>query len=92
MSTKSVFISLFLLLGFIELKGQTFSQINYPEDTTNFANPERGFYHADPNVDYENLRAYRQAGITKSSVCSTTRPRNNHCRSHSGAGLRCLRR
>ncbi|RLD71478.1 MAG: hypothetical protein DRJ10_19425, partial [Bacteroidetes bacterium] len=48
----------------ISVKSQTFSNINYEQSFENFANPDRGFYHAINNVDYDNLISYRDEGIS----------------------------
>ncbi len=61
---KNLLFSLLFLFGFIELNGQTYTQIDYAEDTTNFPNPERGFYHSETSVNYNALLSYRSEGIT----------------------------
>jgi len=61
---KVFFSFLFLLNMIISVKSQTFSNINYEQSFENFANPDRGFYHAINNVDYDNLISYRDEGIS----------------------------
>ena len=64
MTIKNSLLFLLLMFGFFNLKGQTVTHIVYAEDTTNFPNPERGFYHADASVNYDNILSYRKEGIT----------------------------
>ena len=61
---KHVLISFLLLISFSGLKGQSFTQITYKNDQSNFTNPERGFYHAISYIDYNDLLSYRKEGIS----------------------------
>jgi hypothetical protein len=66
MLSIAIFISLYS-----SISAQTFSAHTYTEDATNFANPERGFYHhtevkaSNYNLLNETtLKGYRNEGIT----------------------------
>ncbi len=67
---SSIILCCILSIAF-ESTAQTFKDVTYTEDNTNFANPERGFYHHTEtrSSDYgllneSTLRNYRTEGIT----------------------------
>ncbi len=62
---KSILITFCLIiLTAIAAQAQTYSHVQYQESDENFPNPERGFYHAMSNLDYNTLRSFREEGIT----------------------------
>jgi len=61
---KHALLSFFLLISFFGMKGQSFTQITYKDEQSNFPNPERGFYHAVSSIDYNDLLSYRKEGIS----------------------------
>ena len=61
---KTVLI-LYLLSVFFGSQAQSYSFIQYQNSDENFANPERGFYHATTSLDFDNLQYYRdEEGIS----------------------------
>ncbi len=61
---KKIILFLFFLSIFFAGQAQSYSLIQYQDSDENFANPERGFYHATSRLDYDVLRSYRDEGIT----------------------------